>query len=271
MRNLFSPKHRPYYIYTPGYDRTSGGNKVMHLLCHALNLSGEEAYVITDIVNPSLRTPRGRHADATDGIVIYPELYKDNPLGVSRIVRYILSDRYTDEELDPLGMLWYFSRALAGRRRNILFLPSIDPNLFNLEGTGERKTDYKYIGRARGVPEIEESKDAIEITRDFPQTQEEIAQMFKHARVLFAYTNTGLMHEAILCGCPVVFIQSEKTKINYVVEELGMYGITNTSEGDSFAFANMTIGNAIEHYNQARKDFWIQLDDFILKTQEEFA
>lgn len=271
MKSLFSPKHRPYYIYTPGWDRTSGGNKVMHYLCHALNLIGEECFVITDIINPNLYEYRGRHADAIDGIVIYPEIEHGNPLGCPRVVRYILSDRYKFEELDPTGQLWYFSKSLANGSDNVLFLPSIDPHIFNLNDTGERLTDYKYIGRAKGVQEIEESKDAIEITRDFPETQEEIAYMFKHARVLFAYTNTGLMHEALLCGCPVVFIENEKTKFNFMKEELGTYGITNTSEGDCFTYANMMIGKAIEKYNEARNEFWTQLDSFVKKTQEEFV
>lgn len=271
VKNLFSPKHRPYYIYTPGWDRTSGGNKVMHYLCHALNLIGEECFVITDGINPDLYEYRGRHADAIDGITIYPELYKDNPLGASRIVRYILSDRYKEDELDPHGMLYYFSKSLAKGSNNVLFLPSINPKIFNLNGSGERRLEYKYIGRARGVSEIPESKDAIEITMDFPSTQEEIAEMFKHARVFYCYTNSGLMQEALLCGCPVVFIQNEKTTSNFALEELGTYGITDVSEGDSLAYAYASIGQAIEKYNEARVNFWKQLDEFVLRTQEEFV
>jgi hypothetical protein len=270
MKNLFSPKHRPYYIYTPGYDRTSGGNKVMHLLCHALNLIGEECFMITDIINPNLRTPRGRHADAADGIVIYPELYKDNPLGVRRIVRYILSDRYKMEELDPTGQLWYFSKGLAKGKENVLLLPSVDPKVFNLNGSGDRTHEYKYIGRARGVTEIEDSKNAVEITPEFPETQEEIAEMFKHARVFYAYTITGLIQEAILCGCPDVLTLSDRTPHNFI-EEFGTYGITDVAEGDSLAYAYATIGQAIERYNEARVNFWTQLDNFVVKTQEEFA
>lgn len=270
MKNLFSPKHRPYYIYTPGYDRTSGGNKVMHLLCHALNLIGEECFVITDGINPDLYEYRGRHADAIDGIVIYPEIENGNPLSASRVVRYILSDRYKIEDLDPTGQLWYFSKGLAQGKPNVLFLPSIDPKIFNLNGAGDRRNEYKYIGRAKGISEIPESKDAIEITRDFPHTQEEIAEMFKHARVFYCYTNSGLMQEALLCGCPVVFIQSEKTTSNFAIEELGTYGITDVSEGDSLAYAYASIGQAIDKYNEARVNFWTQLDEFVKRTQEEF-
>lgn len=269
VKNLFSPKHRPYFIYTPGWDRTSGGNKVMHYLCHALNLIGEECFVITDGINPDLYEYRGRHADAIDGIVIYPEIEKGNPLSAPRVVRYILSDRYKEDELDPHGMLYYFSKGLSKGNPNVLFLPSVNPMIFNLNGSGERKLECKYIGRAKGVVEILESKDAIEITRDYPKTQEEIAELFKHSRVFYAYTITGLIQEAILCGCPVVLTLSEKTPSNFI-EEFGSYGITDVSEGDSLAYAYASIGQAIDRYNEARVNFWTQLDEFVKRTQEEF-
>lgn len=231
---------------------------------------GEECFIITDGINPDLYEYRGRHADAIDGITIYPELYKDNPLGVSRIVRYILSDRYTKEELDPLGMLYYFSKGLANGSKNVLLLPSIDPKIFNLNDVGERRLECKYIGRASGVMEIPESKDAIEITRDYPETQEEIAYLFKHSRVFYAYTITGLIQEAILCGCPVVLTLSDKTPRNFI-EEFGTFGITDVAEGDSLAYAYASIGQAIQKYNDARVNFWKQLDEFVQRTQEKFT
>ena len=93
MRQLFSPPRRPYYIDAPAYRRTSAGIRVMHLLCHALNSIGEEAYVYPTETNPTLNTPlvtpeiSARHkAAGREPIVIYPEVVPGNPRRAASVV-----------------------------------------------------------------------------------------------------------------------------------------------------------------------------------------
>ena len=50
--HIFETPRRPYYIEAPPYRRTSAGIKVLHLLCHALNRIGEDAYVYTPVTAP---------------------------------------------------------------------------------------------------------------------------------------------------------------------------------------------------------------------------
>ena len=95
---IYAPPRRPYYVEAPPYRRTSAGIKVLHLLCHTLNLIGEEAYVTTDSVNPALRTPTitaevvRRHLEAgVEPIVVYPEVVKGNPRNARSVVRYLLN------------------------------------------------------------------------------------------------------------------------------------------------------------------------------------
>ena len=95
---LFRTSSRPYYVWAPDYRETSSGVRVLHLLCHALNSIGEEAYVTTAVTNPALRTPtldRGvveRH-EASDRkpIAVYPEVVSGNPLGAEAVVRFLLN------------------------------------------------------------------------------------------------------------------------------------------------------------------------------------
>jgi hypothetical protein len=44
--NLFPTPGAPYYIVSPPYTEKSAGVKVLHMLCHALNVSGQRAYMI---------------------------------------------------------------------------------------------------------------------------------------------------------------------------------------------------------------------------------
>lgn len=262
-------KHLPYYIFTPDYDRKSAGNRVMHLLCHYLNTLGEKAHVVCNETNKNLNTPIV-HRINEDGIVVYPEIYKGNPLNATKIVRYILSDRYKEEELQPRGMLWYYSKIYTKDEDRVLYLPSIDTKIFNMDGVGERIKEYKSIGRSKGVPETM-GKDAIEITQDFPSTPEELANKFKHAKVFYCYHSSALATEAILCGCPVVIVRNEKYDFDFSRLDVGMNGIAMNDDEESLEKARTTIPLAIVKYHQIQKDFLTKLRDFIDKTQKEFV
>lgn len=96
-QDLFARLHQPYYIHAPAYGQGTPDARLLHLLCHALNLRGEEAYVTSES-DPGLRTPRltqqavdshlqgGRQA-----IVIYPGSTSGNPLMAANVVRFLLA------------------------------------------------------------------------------------------------------------------------------------------------------------------------------------
>ena len=69
---------KPYSIYLPPYDYTSGGIKVMYALYGALLLRGQ-------IVVPNARF-------GGEFIGIYPEIVNGNPLEATTVVRYLLNE-----------------------------------------------------------------------------------------------------------------------------------------------------------------------------------
>ena len=143
MRELFSKRPQPYYIYAPDYRRSSAGVRVMHMLCDALNRSGQEAYVTANVLNPELITPQ-----LTDGvielhrkqglepIVVYPEIIDGNPLKGNTVVRYLLNQVGFVEGQGLYGeddLLFAYVRGLLrpgmGQDR-VLHLPPIDLRIF---------------------------------------------------------------------------------------------------------------------------------------------
>ncbi len=98
QKDLYAELNHPYYVYAPPYTEASGGIRAMHYFCHALNLLGEEAYIMTDVVSNKLRTPiltshiQTQHIQTNrEPIAIYPEIVDGNPLGLKNVVRYLLN------------------------------------------------------------------------------------------------------------------------------------------------------------------------------------
>ncbi|WP_343583246.1 glycosyltransferase [Herbaspirillum sp.] len=129
-QDLFARLNFPYYIHGPAYAENTDEARVLHHLCHALNLAGEEAYV-TEEGDGALHTPRltqGRiEAHLRAGrrpIVVYPGGITDNPLGADHIVRYLLAPGGMCNA--PAEMLLAWRPGLAGADVPLLATPLAD-------------------------------------------------------------------------------------------------------------------------------------------------
>ena len=94
--DLFARLHSPYYIFAPAFSTQSEEALLLHRLCHALNLWGEEAYV-TEEGSTALRTPRLTqeliNAQLSAGrytIVISAGSVAGNHLSALNVVRFLL-------------------------------------------------------------------------------------------------------------------------------------------------------------------------------------
>ena len=148
-RTIFKTLKAPYYIFALDYIQQSAGIRALHYLCHALNESGQEAYVSCEKTIAHLRTPvlndtimMQHHTAGREPIMVYPEIVPGNPFGAKTVARWLLNKpgliggdtSFAEDELifafDPL----YLADGIKGE---ILHIPTSDLSLFNNEDNPE--------------------------------------------------------------------------------------------------------------------------------------
>jgi hypothetical protein len=209
------------------YRSNSAGMRVMHRLCHLLNVVGARAAVTTDVVNPAWNTPTATDI-SPETVVIYPEVVAGNPLGARRVVRYVLNhpgllggeSRYGDDE-----MVFYFmprfresAQAAAGEvidDSRQLTLSVIEPDLFYHDRSRPRTYDCIFVGKGTHVREcvqIEGEDRMARVTPDYPTSRAETARLLQGCRTLYSYDDcSGLNNEALICGCQVLLVRDDGT------------------------------------------------------------
>lgn len=287
----------PYYIVAPRYVQNSAGIRVLHLLCHWLNRLGERAYIVPlgqydQLTSPDLLTPLltpelvAHHtAQGRMPIVVYPEVARGNLLNADCVVRYVLNvpgllggdQTYPSEE-----MVWAYSQQLAEmceRFDGVLHMPVIDQNVFYPVDSQVRSGAVFYAAKFQtihgqkvfGLPD-----DAVEITRGQPksQTPAEIARLLQSAEVFYCFENTALATEAVLCGCPAVFMPNPYLNKPIALDELGWDGYAWGADPAEVDRARRTVSQGQANYSLTVETFFEQFRRFVHATQaraEEIA
>jgi hypothetical protein len=188
--SLIPEPKNPFYIITPPYTRISAGVTVLHLLCHYLNMAGENAFIVHYPPNKkSIRNLPGYASlqfqpevplgmltplitqdviDAYDEqklnpIVIYPEVF-DNPLNASFFGRYILNypgklnTQYKEKENFAFAytqiLAEYCSESIKshGKVIDVLFIPTTDLSFWKQpEGSLQRAGSCYYSGKLSDI------------------------------------------------------------------------------------------------------------------------
>lgn len=292
-KTLHAPLNRPYYIESLKYDKRYAGVCALHLLCHALNISGEEAYVYTDDINPKLYTPkltedviRQHKAENREPIVIYPEIIHGNPRNARSVVRYVLN--YPGlvggpKKFHESDLLCYFglefSDGFDWQSQLYLRIPLVDQSVFYNKKqfkAEERKGFLFYPGRyPNGLEEFSEivQRSTI-ITYQWPETQKEIAELFRKSELLYCVTNSAIITEALLCGCPVVLLSTPHTAEFIAQNQKALienniipFGIALNNSLSEIERAKATVNDFEMRYNQLEVNFWNNLKTFIERTQ----
>lgn len=229
-------KQTKFLIVAPRYTAKSAGIMVMHQLCHDLNALGYPAAIVLSDVqdvtysnNPKYFGPNldfyaingeaelQRFID--EGIVIYPEIVKGNPLKAKKVVRYVLntesfvSGNKMHESADDFILSYspVYHKNPHALLTNLMHHPA-----FNDENTLpalERTLDVTYIGKGSTYGECFVVPSSLEITRAYPKTKEELALVLKNTRYFFTWDyRSATITDAIFCGAIPVFMSSRPFK-----------------------------------------------------------
>ncbi len=281
-KSFFTTLRHPYYIYTFDYRQSSAGIRVLHYLCHALNLIGEEAYVNCEVTNTKLRTLkltdkiRAKHCNlGLQPIAVYPEVVHGNPINAPVVARYILNKPgYLggDNCYDPNELLFIYDSIFLPKdmEARSLFIPTVDPKIFNNLDNEFDKNRHgicfyanKFLSKGGKLTDL--VKAATDLTLRIPRSPEEIAAILRRSEVLYCYEESAISTEALLCGCPVFYVPSDGFKPSS--EHLGDDGIVMSLDPSDLERARSTVGNFTHRYYELEEQAWRQIENFVEITQ----
>lgn len=230
MIDLFPKITTPYYVASPPWTHKSSGVRTLHLLAHALNESGQKAYLIPlqggDYKrNPNLNTPLidadyenfYNHAEVQP-IAVYPDIVIGNPYNCKKVVRYLLAEPREEvaKEFESTDRIYYYRSDMGSPT---LCLPTFDPNIFysphafypNDDGKTARLHEKqgtcfyscKYEAFGNKLLPITENSVRLEGTHKY------IADVLRNAEKLYVYEHSEILVLAKMCGCPIEEIKTD--------------------------------------------------------------
>ena len=263
---LFPKVTSPYYVAAPSWTHKSSGVRVLHLLVHALNESGQKAYLIpfdngNFCRNPHLNTPlldsnyeQFYNYLEIEPIIIYPEIVRGNPYNGKKVVRYLLAEPPEDSKKRflPSDRIYNYRSDMGSP---FLCIPTFDSSVFyppfavvpsgdgvtarlhQRSGTCFYSCKYEALGN-KLLP-VTENSIRLE------GSPNRIADILRNSEKMYVYEHSEISVLARMCGCPVEEIVTPYWK----------------GTDDDWHFAKGDIGTWIW-------DLDIQLQDFIQDTQE---
>lgn len=213
-------------------------------------------------------------------IVIYPETMLIAKFLAPFRVRYILN--YSDflfknDSLEHDNYTLTYSKNIAKKLitanpLKTIFLPVSDPIFYHPPQNENRiggvfyadKYRYHFSGKTFPITE-----GMLEITRNRTdsQTPEEIRTLFQTSEFFYCYEDSALALEAILCGCPAVFIPNDYFHEDLGGGELKGLGYAWGDSPEQLAHAKATVFAARERYFELIEEVNKPLKDFIEETQ----
>jgi hypothetical protein len=279
-----------YLIFTPNYVEHSNGIRSLFELGRALGEKGFRVYFTNDTAVSLFKTPQNYPGlvfiDFHSAryilrfgkfVAVYPEIVFGNPLGASRVVRYILAPvgsnagptTFSDNDLKFVYSNNFYSKPFSGKLKP----PFIDTEIFYPgKIPQERDLSLIYFGKVKLVEantEVElpeKFKNFTLIGRTTPQ-KKFLGDMFRKAKILVSYdTLTALAYEAAYCGCPVVLLSNDQELAQKLKQdEMKGYGICVGLE--NLWQAEETLPLLFNEYEKLEKEWIRDVENFIDVTQ----
>lgn len=292
--NIAKTFRHPYYIISPRYIRTSAGVRVLFRLADLINKAGGSAFIYLrphfnhDNSSSPVDVALFLTKDVMDyhfnnqitPIVIYPETFLVDRFSAPVRIRYILNYEnllFKNASLDRDDYLVAYSENIAKKLKTdkpvgTMFIPVSDGNFYHPPAVENRKGGVFYAAKYKhhflgkmfpitdGMPEI--TKDQLG-----SQTPGQIRELFQAAEFFYCYEDSALALEAILCGCPVVFLPNEHFKETLGAKEFGGLGYAWGDSPEQLEHAKVTVKDARERYFFLLKEADQAVKKFIEDTQ----
>lgn len=209
---------------------------------------------------------------------MYPEVVSGNPLGAQVCVRYILNTvgRLTGQPLNEgeEDLIFYYSENFIGDKQkdevDYLYLPVLDTNLF--------KPDPAKVKDRSFVFQYRYPLEKIDFSRFPPGTEllsmanpvslAELAAKLQTGKVLYSYELSAVCVEAMMCGCPVIFMQEGGLRATPDSFMFGTNGSAMASERNGLQRAAATVSVVHPIVLSQMGVFAAQLPWFVESTQE---
>ncbi len=222
-----------FLIVAPYFNHKSAGICVLHRLCDSLNKMGHYAAMIltgsgqyeytndSQFHGPNLETYQLKdvydyETFINDGVVIYPEVVCGNPLNAPRVVRYMLNkegrvagNKTLASEQD---FILAFSKEFHEKPHATLTSIYKSPYFYdeNTVPAAQRHLDLTYIGKGATYQDCFTMPNSLEINRQYPVNQAELALLLKNTRYFFSWDTVSQINiDALLCGAIPVFMSSK--------------------------------------------------------------
>ncbi len=213
-------------------------------------------------------------------IIVYPETLLISKFLAPFRVRYILNyDNllFTNDLLESDDYLLTYSQNIAKRLTakkpiSTVFLPVSDPVFYKPPNSENRIGGVFYAGKYKyhfGGKTFAITDGMPEVTRDQlnSQTPEQIRDLFQRSEFFYCYEDSALALEAILCGCPVVFVPNVHFHETLGGKELNGLGYAWGDSPEQLAHAKATVVAARERYLELLEEANKSVKDFIEATQ----
>jgi hypothetical protein len=247
-------------------------------LCHTLNAIGQTAYVATDEVSGHLRTPsisEEEIAGLGDFVAVYPERVEGNPYDAPVVVRWLLHRPGAHGKAREFGdseLVYAWSNLVRPEGAGLLWVPTVETELFNTRRRYEREGTCYYVGKGDGDAFGLGESGSTCLSHENVPTREELAGILKRSGLFVCYDNyTLLFWEAGLCGCPAAVVPSGEFSREAFEAWYGLDGIAWGYSSDEVKRAKETVDNrstgVFRYYRLRYEAYNYGLPEFIKRTQ----
>lgn len=222
-----------FLITAPPFTKKSAGIRCLHELCNDLiklgydatlilmtgsepipnsYLANEDLYFSNELSRNKIQSDNELADYLNNGVTIYPEIVTGNPLGAKNVVRYFLN-----KEAAINGKMVYaekrdfilsYSKKFHSNANAYLgkIFKNEKCNDLGTLPTLSRGLDVTYIGKGLKETKCVVIPNTIEITREYPRSQNELFLLLRNTRFYFTWDPLSATNaDAVRCGAiPVI-------------------------------------------------------------------